>query len=446
MSQLEQSWRQEGRFWLPGSEARVYGWIDYAPDRGLAVHLLESPFAASPMDSLHVDALFGESLDEWPCTLIDGELVIPRPITPSNAHTADLVFETMLRGGHVTDLEQVTGRMARVAIHGLRELLRGGAFGPALLQVTADHESNDQLIVEMPWGSLQLVAAGMQTNWSRDETRIAVNAHAQMQFAEALSLPAVDALIEPLRDLVIFARSRPSYVTALTLLDGKRSTQTRPCEYKVIRRPENDPRDARASGPPLLLNLATIPDVHDTIQRWFELRERLGPVWRLFFTTPVDPWLTPESQLLNLTAFAEGYHRTLHDEPPLSDKDAEASVQAMLAALDDEDHRNVFRGALTHANSQSQRARIRSLAKQAITVLTDWQLDVTRFTTELTDTRNWLTHWGDRGRHVCEGEELSRLIGQLYYVLAANVLLDVGLDPVSAAAQMAPRLQLVGWP
>jgi hypothetical protein len=398
------------------------------------------------MDSVHVDALFGESLDGWPWSLIDGELVPPRPITPSNAHTADLLFETMLRGGHITDPERATGRMAHVALHGLRDLLRGGGFGPALLHVTADHESNDQLIVEMPWGSLQLVAAGMQTNWSRDETRIAVNAHAQMQFTEPLPLPAIDALIEPLRDLVIFASTQPSYVTALTLLDDTQSPQARPCEYKVIRRPESSPQAARPSRPPLLLNLATIPDVHDTIQRWFELRENLGPVWRLFFTTPVDPRLTPESQLLNLTAFAEGYHRTLHDEPPLSDEDAAVSVQVMLNALHDEDHRNLFRGALSHANSQSQRARVRLLAKRAISAVTDWQLDVTRFTTELADTRNWLTHWGERGHHVCEGEDLSRLVGQLYFVLATNVLLDVGLDPADVAAQMLPRLQLVGCP
>lgn len=444
MSQLEQQWRQEGRFWLPASEKKVYGWVDYAPDRGLAVHLLESPLSATPMDSLHVDALFGESLDGWPWTLLDGELLTPNPITPSNAHTADLAFETMLRGGHVTDPNEATGRMASVALHGLRELLRGGGFGPALLDVTADHESTDQLIVEMPWGSLQLIAAGMQTKWSRDETRLAVNAHAQMQFSDALSLPAVDVLVEPLRDLVTFSRGRASYVTALTLLTP--NPPTRPDEYKVIRRPEIDPKEARSTGPPLLLNLATVPDAHDTIRRWFELREKLGPVWRLFFTTTVDTWLTLESQLLNLTAFAEGYHRTLHDEPPLSDEDAEASVQTMLGALDDEHHQRVFKGALTHANSQSQRARIRWLGRRASSALPDWQLDVALLTTEVSDTRNWLTHWGQREEHVCEGEELSRLTGQLYFVLALNILLDVGLNTSDAAAQLTPRLQLVGWP
>jgi hypothetical protein len=161
------------------------------------------------------------------------------------------------------------------------------------LSVTADEESHDQLIVEMPWGSLQLVAAGTQTKWSRDETRIAVRAHVQMSFSEVLSLPAVDALVEPPRDLVNFARTRPSYLTGLTLLPEP-SPDGRPREYRVIRQPESDPRDARTSGPRLLLNLATVPDVDELVRNWFELREKLGSVWRLFFATTVAPRSTAE--------------------------------------------------------------------------------------------------------------------------------------------------------
>jgi hypothetical protein len=334
--------------------------------------------------------------------------------------------------------------MAHVAVHGLRELLRGGGFGEPLLSVTADKESHDQLVVEMPWGSLQFVVAGVQTQWSRDETRIAVHAHIQMQFNNSLPLPAVDALVEPLRDLVIFARTRPSHLTGLMLL-GQTATGERANEFRVIRRPESNPQEARTSGPPLILNLATVPDVHALIRAWFELREKLGPVWRLFFATTVNPWLTPESQLLNLTGFAEGYHRTLHDEPPLSDDDAAASVQAMLAALDDERYRDVFCGALMYANSQSQRARVRWLARRATAALTEWGLDVARLTNEIADTRNWLTHWGERGQWVCEGDELSRLISQLYFVIATNILLDLGLDEANVAAQLEPRMRLMDW-
>jgi len=408
------------------------------------VHLLESPLPAGPMDAFHVDILHGESLGGWPWSLFDGELVVPRSITPSNARTADIVFETLIRGGHFTDLESVTGTIARFAVHGLRELLRGGDFGEPLLSVTVDEESHDQLIVEMPWGSLQLVAEGTQTQWSRDETRMAVRAHAQMQFGNALPLSAVDALVETLRDLVIFARTRPSHLTGLMLL-GEAGAAERAGEFRVIRQPESNPQETRTSGPPLILNPAMVPDVYALIRAWFGLREKLGPVWRLLFTATVNPWLMPESQLLNLTGFAEGYHRTLHDEPPLSDDDAATSVQAMLAALNDERDRDVFRGALVHANSQSQRARVRWLARRAAAALTEWGLDVARLTSEIVDTRNWLTHWGERGQYVCEGNELTRLISQLYFVLATNILLDLGLDEENVAAQLALRMRLMDW-
>jgi hypothetical protein len=443
VSELERSWRQEGHFWPPGSDAKSAGWIDYRPDRGVAVHLLESPLPAAPMDEYHLDVLYGESLDGWPWSLFDGELVGPSTITPGDARSADIVFDTLVRGGHLDGPADVVGTIARVAIHGLRELLRGGGFGPALLSVTADEECNDQLIVEMPWGSLRLLAAGTQTKWSRDETRVAVRAHVQMHFDQPLALPDVEALVEPLRDLVIFARTRPSHVTGLALL-GEAQPGLRTREFTVIRRPDSDPKDADTRGPPLIFNPALVPDPHALLRSWFGLRERLGPVWRLFFATTVDPWLTRESQLLNLTAFAEGYHRALHDEPPLPEHNATTAVEAMLATLADERTRKVFRGALDYANSQSQRVRVRWLARRAASALPDWHLDVARLTTQVADTRNWLTHWGERGEHVCEGDELELLIARLHLVLVANVLLDLGLDEGNVIEQMGMRMQLLG--
>jgi hypothetical protein len=443
VSELERNWRQEGRFWLPGSDAKSAGWIDYRPDRGVAVHLLESPLPATPMDEYRLDVLHGESLDGWPWSLFDGELVGPRTITPGNARTADIVFDTLVRGGHLDGRADVVGTIASVAIHGLRELLRGGNFGAALLSVTADEECSDQLIVEMPWGSLRLLAAGTQTKWSRDETRIAVRAHVQMHFDCPLGLSDVEALVEPLRDLVTFARTRPSHLTRLALL-GEAQPGRRTPEFAVIRRPDSDPKDADTGGPPLILNPAIVPDPHALMRAWFELRERLGPVWRLFFATTVDPWLTLESQLLNLTAFAEGYHRALHDKPPLTEHDAATAVAAMLDTLSEERTRKVFRGALDYANSQSQRVRVRWLARRAAAALPDWHFDVARLTTQVADTRNWLTHWGERGEHVCEDEELEQLIARLYLVLAANVLLDLGLDEGNVVEQMGMRMQLLG--
>jgi hypothetical protein len=449
VSAVEESWRREGRFWVPGHESKVFGWIDYAPARGIAVHLFESPFPGSAMEAHPVEVLHGESLDGWPFSLLSGERSPPPTITPSNIRTADLVFETLVQGTHVTSPQEVTGTMVRVGLSGLSDLLRGGGFGEPLLAASADHECVDHQTVEMVWGSLQLFAAGIQTKWSRDETRIAVRTHAQLAFDEEVPMSAVDAAVEPLRDLIAFATGRPSYVTSLELL-GARDTPSSHWqhrrEFKVIRRPNHDPALVPRGRLPLLLNPGSLPDGVNVIGAWYALRNELGPVWPLFFSTQTDPWLRPESQLLNLAAFAEGYHRTLHDAPPLSTEDAAKAVEAMLDVLPDDQQREVFKGALSHANSQSQRARIRWLTKRACTIFDAWNLDVREFASQVVDSRNWLTHWGNRGRDTREGADLARLASRLYLVLAINIELDLPLDPSQVASQVATRLELIGMP
>jgi HEPN superfamily Apea-like protein len=213
----------------------------------------------------------------------------------------------------------------------------------------------------------------------------------------------------------------------------------------VIRAPDVEPSVERTSSYySLWLNPATVPDAGQVLVSWWDLRERLGPVWTLLFGTLQRPSLPLENRLLNLTAFAEGYHRTLHDERPLTDEEAKAAVDAMLATVDEERVRAVFRSALTYANAQTQRKRTRWLAERAGSVISAWDLDVSEFCNQLADTRNWLTHWGERGRHTQEGAGLRRLIARLDLVISVNVLLDLGLDDGVVADQIGSGTRL--WP
>jgi ApeA N-terminal domain 1 len=457
LAAVEDNWRREGRFWLPGSDVKTFGHIEYDPDRGMAVRLLESPLSNDARwEAPAVEVLHGETLDgRLLLSLLDGEVIGPPTLTPGNFRTADVHFETLVEGDHVTSSNEATGTQAVVALFGLRDVLRGGGFGEALLSVTSDQPSVETASVDMPWGSLDLVVATMQTKWSLNETRTEVRAQAQMEFNEQTSLDAIDRAVEALQDFIVFSSGRPSYVEALEVSSpAKDPSASRPQRrpFKIVRRPSADVGRVRRGGlRPLILNPATLDEGADIVRTWFDLRDQLGPVWRLFFSTLVDIDLTPESLLLNLTAFAEGYHRTLHDVRPLSEKDAQTAVAAMLDAIPD-DQREVFLGPLKYANSQSQRARIRWLAKRATEVIDAiegigaWDLDLRRFTSEVTDTRNWLTHWGDRGPHVQEGAELSRLASQLYLVLVVNILIDLGLDVDAAASQVATRLKAIGLP
>lgn len=109
----------------------------------------------------------------------------------------------------------------------------------------------------------------------------------------------------------------------------------------------------------------------------------------------------------------------------------------MLEALPDDRHRDVYRVALDFANSESLRQRIEWLADRAQDLRPDWDVDTARLAQQVSQTRNWLVHWGRRGSHVREGKGLADLTGKLYFLLVVNVLLDLGMDEEAAAQQVA---------
>jgi hypothetical protein len=453
VSEILDPWTQEGRFWLPEQTAKTYGRIDYSPEHGLLVHLPESflPRAELREPPAQVAALHGETLDGWPLTLLDGVIVPPRVMTLSTQGVDDLTFETLIRGRHVVDADEVVGTMASVGLGGLREFLRGGRVEDTpLVSTHPEDRDGGHCSVAVPWGKVALYASGGPSRTSRDEVVYVVSAHAQLEFAEEATLGQVDRAVAPLRDLITFSTRAPSVVSSLQLLGAKDPPDAHwqhHRRFKIVRPPEIAPEFLPKSDRyALLLNPATLGVGADVIARWYELRETLGAVWSLFFSTLSDPWMSPESQLLNLTSFAEGYHRVLHDKPPFADEEATAAIEAMLASLPDKRHRDHYRSRLQHTNSQSQRARIRWLTRRALDVAPVWELNPPVLCSQAVDTRNWLTHWGDRGDHVQEGDDLVRLCRRLYVILAINILLDLGLDEDDAALQLGSGLRLGGLP
>jgi hypothetical protein len=77
-------------------------------------------------------------------------------------------------------------------------------------------------------------------------------------------------------------------------------------------------------------------------------------------------------------AFVEGYHRALHDDPPLSPELDKQTKTAIMDAIQDKDARRVYRQALAHANSQTLRDRLDQLCERALETIA-WELDVPDF-------------------------------------------------------------------
>jgi len=88
------------------------------------------------------------------------------------------------------------------------------------------------------------------------------------------------------------------------------------------------------------------------------------------------------------------------------------------------------------------------LTARALEVLGEyWDLEAELFCKRLSDTRNWLIHWGDRGKETVEDPAgLVELLDKLVLVLYLNTLLDLGLDNDEAAEAVGSGWRLEDWP
>jgi hypothetical protein len=435
----------EGRFWLPDDRHRSYGRIDYDPVEGVRVHLVDTNLGRRTENGRlegpgYVDVVHGETLGGTPLTLLG---VYPTRSTrygfgPSGGDIVDAFASALIKGAHLMQIEDVSAQHYGLTMFGLKEFLTGGTveLGP-LRPGTEDDDSSDRLKVPLPDGVELLLVASRRRSFSFDRQASELEASAGFTFDSPRSLPEVDRdYIQALQDLVLFATRRHCHVTSLSA-NGDHPYDS----VRVIRRPYPRPREA-ADVYALALNLSEHGDPAKIVADWYSLRQRIGPVWNVFFAALDRPESLLEDRFLGLLSFAEGYHRAIHDRPPLTRAQERAANKAIKQAIEDDTVRRVYKQALAHANSETQRERLDFLIGRAMDVLEDlWYLDRELFASQLIHTRNWLVHWGSRGKQTVEANAgMVELVRSMIVILYVNLLLDLGFDGDAAA-----RVVGSGW-
>ncbi|HTU13671.1 MAG TPA: HEPN domain-containing protein [Solirubrobacterales bacterium] len=181
---------------------------------------------------------------------------------------------------------------------------------------------------------------------------------------------------------------------------------------------------------PLFRARALGTDTPDLIKRWFELRWKLEGAADVFFWSLDQRSIHLETQLLNLLAFAEAFHRKLHDDPVVPRNEHEQLIPIMTNALPDRDRAKHYKQRLIYAGDQTLRHRLRFLFNRAADV-TDRAKDWFKIEGQaLVNTRNYFTHWDKKkDDEVLEGAALWEAINRLTVVLEINYMLDLGMDP-----------------
>jgi hypothetical protein len=424
----------EGWFWQPEqSDTRFYGRLENSPPDGPTLHLVDTNLLSGHEPPEPVQALFGQTLSGVPLSIHGFYSTQWGAAVAGGSNTLDGFPETLIAGGQPATPAELTGFGFTARLHGLRETLSGGSMDGGLLNPHAgEHGQGERLQIELDDRAKLELVVFEERSVSRVREHKEASASAHLLLQEPMTFAEMErSYLEPLCDLVAFATRRACYVQSLRLPASRKSIEA----LHVVRTPYPRP-DARSERDvySLALNLADLPEPQDMLRAWFALHQRIGPVWQLLFSTLQRTDGLLENRFLNLVAFAEGYHRALHDQPPLTPEQAKTATKAALEAIDDAKTRGVYREALAHANSQSQAQRVSKLTDRCLAVLDAWELDGAAFTREVKDTRNWLNHWGKRGVATRDdGVGLSVLVARLEVILYANLMLDLGMTDLEVA-------------
>lgn len=421
-------WDLEGFFWRPGDEDhRFYGSLHHEPENGTQIHLVGSSLMDAagrrPPPPL-IPVLHGQSTGGTSLSVIN---VYSTRWTGGATSTLDAVSATVAAGHpHLIDLDSTQVRHASLDLHGLRETFAGvwPYGGGTLAPRKVPGGLSDHLTAELGHGARLEVEVGEVEDISRGRVRPREHAKAVFHFDEPRAYSElVSQFIHPLRDFVALATRRQSYVTTLYAAPSIDSRSS----WRVASTPSPRPNiQGTRRIETLAVDLSAVGDPAVLLRRWFELRKRVGAVWTTFFAA-VYGGATLDDQFLSLTAFAEGYHRALHDSPPLTKAQDRIAQKAMLNALDDPEQRKLYKERLSHANTQTQRDRLTELVVRAAEPV-DWHVDVETVISQIIQTRNWMIHWGKRGKFaVEEPDDVLMLVRCLELIVYVNLMLDLGL-------------------
>jgi ApeA N-terminal domain 1 len=418
----------------------AYGTLTFAPADGFGLDILgpEDPFGVHPAGT----TIYGVTTEGDFSSLLDTSA---RSSKGTLGGYGQHVFggRVLVHGAHVDSLAELPFARAEMEIRGLREALwhpDRGASG-----MTGLGNDNFEFAVEVP-GARLTFRLGWEGIHKLHERRTHRAADVVIELDEALPF---DGLFErwglPLLDFVALATREPTRVETFTAV----LTREAPAKWwkpdeppseeehrvEVIRQQDLLLSESRFGHRRTLFFLGELPDAGAAVARWLELHARLGPSARFVFTA-LNSRMYVEHRLDNLTSSAEGYHRALHNEPPLAGERFDQLVEDMLARCETKTEREHFKVRLRYANSQGQRARLQWLYRRVEHLLPPLAARRSADVAGLVETRNYFTHQDKKTPGVLDTERLSRALHRLEAVLHGNILLDLRLDEEWVAAAL----------
>jgi ApeA-like protein/HEPN superfamily Apea-like protein len=449
----KQSFR--GVWWVPGSDRKVAGILDYSPEDGAQLNLVGSmeegdwPHEPPGQTTRSYPVILGRASEAPRLTL--------EACREVSLRSGAQVFQTLRAertyvGAHLQAPDEFRFPVAGVGIRHLAEWT--GVTG--LRSEWGDPSSGDEFDYRINYrkpedvcapvpGATVCLAFSPETASARHreilEERVAFRIDAERPLH---SDEWADLYVKPLKDLLALSTDRPCPMESFSLfrpdLDGGSGTLVH-----VLAQPPDSSR-ADAARPLLPTEVMfMLPPVRDRFDpflgSWFALRGRLGFAGDMYFSTVFGRQLYLENYFWNIAQAAELSHRYLYGGGVIP-ADEFRAVRDRISEAVPESRYEFVRTRLSYANEPSFHDRLLDLVRRAGDAVDRLIPDAGAFVRKVKNTRNYLTHGDERlKRKTASDEELYYLSNKLGFVLLVNYLqwLDFGPDEIAAMVQRNRR-------
>lgn len=452
------SFEVHGHWWIPGAEEHAPksgGTLRFSPEEGARLSILD--WYRGFTEPAEAPVIFGRTHHGKNCTLLDAFPHRFNMAIGGGVHTnSTWQSNAFYLGAHIRSADELEVREVEVQMLGLLEWLSqpwardsDQLLGLGGTTHGAEHACRQSLNVPVPGGALEL-EVGPVRHRTPQETTYRLAARAEVLLDQSQPWPAVrEQFVGPLQDLVTFCHRQDAPVTAMTVYSYpgepaeeplERARQLDRSKVQVVERTSlHYDLERKRSYQRMVMPLAALEEkAVEAVASWFELRASLDVAGSVLSGVLSDRFMVLENQLLNLMAFAEGYHRKLHDNPQVERHRHRQIVKAMLGTLENTNEKQIYRQRLGHAYEQTQRVRVVALCESAATYLPPAQDWLELMPRQLVETRNHLTHLSEPSPHVLEGQNLIVAVKRFTAVVQLNLLLDLGIDG-AVAGEMVRR-------
>jgi hypothetical protein len=168
------------------------------------------------------------------------------------------------------------------------------------------------------------------------------------------------------------------------------------------------------------------------LNTWFKNHKAYHSSYTLFFETLYYKGLNLENHFLNLTQALESYHRNKYGGGYMDKEEYRNTVYKKLkdsipSGLED-DFREALKARIKFGYEYSLRRRLTELFRYNNKFLENFIPEYAVLKNEIVDTRNYYTHYDEKGQYVKQYSELFNLCEKIKVIFTSFLLFDLGFS------------------